>query len=210
MSMRRSMNKRNIAREKRMTRLLTSKHLRASACMLPLWLMFTGVAQAQVPSTPADYSRTSAFTYRADGLLQSETVEPGLPQSCVVTTHEYDTQGNRIKSTTANCSGATGNALFTSRASSSQFAAQSVTINGVAVSIPAGTFATTGTNALNQSETRKHDPRFGAVIEVTGPNALTTKAEYDDFGRKVRTLAADGTSVRPVRGTCAPRDADCQ
>lgn len=171
--------------------------------LLPVCLMVAGMAQAQVPTNTSDYSRTSSFTYRADGLLQSETVEPGLPQSCVVTTHEYDTQGNRIKSTTANCGGATGNALFAARWSSSKFEAQNVTVGGASVNIPAGAFATTATNMLNHVQARQYDPRFGAVIAVTEmvadvaqlPSALTTKVEYDDLGRKVRTTAPDGTSV---------------
>jgi len=155
-----------------------------------------GAAQAQSPGNAYDYSRSSSFTYQANGLLQSETVEPDAANvnSCVVTTHGYDAWGNKNTASTANCAGATGRALFATRASGSTYATQTVTVgSNVAVLIPAGQFATTATNALSQSETRVYDPRFGVVTSLTGPNGLATTFTYDDFGRKVKETRADGT-----------------
>lgn len=152
-------------------------------------------ASAVLAQSTMTASRTSSFTYQANGLLATETIEPGQPQLCVVTIHGYDAYGNRTSSTAANCSGATGEAVFPSRTNGSAYAAQTFTIGSVTVSSPAGQFATTATNALNQSETRVYDPRFGSVASLTGPNQLTTTVQYDGFGRKVRETRADGTAT---------------
>jgi RHS repeat-associated protein len=161
-------------------------------------------SQAQSPGDPFAYSRTSDFSYRSDGLLASETIEPGQPQLCVVTTYNYDAYGNKADAgatkaaTTANCAGASGLALITSRTSSAAYAAQSGRIGsavGASVPIPAGTFATNAANALNQGESRTYDPRFGVAVSLTGPNALTTTWTLDDFGRKVQETRADGTKT---------------
>ena len=161
---------------------------------------FAAALHAQAPSNAYSYSRASSFTYNpTTGLLATETVEPTNPQSCVVTTHGYDSFGNKATAQTANCTGATGRAVFASRAASSTFAAvasQSIVVSGATtgVAIPAGQFSDTSTNALNQSQHSTYDPRFGAALSLTGPNGLTTTWSYDDFGRKTKELRADGTS----------------
>lgn len=182
------------------------QHLRESpkgkALMTKLWrglmaavgLVGMSTALAQTPADPYNYSRTSSFTYDpATGLLKTEKVESGA--SGVVTTYQYDAYGNKTSATTANDSGASGNALFATRTSSTVYGAQNVMINGVQVATPAGTFATQATNALNQSETHTYDPRFGAPLTLVGPNQLPTSWQVDDFGRTVRETRADGTST---------------
>ena len=184
--------------------------------MTPLWLScgaslglrlaVAGSLSAFAAATPVvaqtnyDQSRTSSFTYfvAADGakagLLKTETIEPGNAQLCVTTTYDYDGYGNKKVASTANCAGATGNALFASRASTSTYATQTVTIAGVSgVVVPAGAFPTASTNALSQSDSKTYDPRFGAAISLTGPNALTTTWTLDDFGRAITETRADGT-----------------
>ncbi len=169
------------------------------ALILGAGSFLAGVAQAQTPDNPYSYSRTSSFSYFTagpnKGLLQSETIEPDNPQLCVVTTYDYDAYGNKKSATTANCAGASGDALFDSRTNSSTFASQTVTVASVSVTIPAGQFATSNSNALNQGELREYDPRFGLMTKLTGPNGLTTQWTYDDLGRKVKELRADGTST---------------
>ena len=166
-------------------------------------LLATGGAWAQVPSNVYSYSRSSSFTYQPNGMLQSETVEPGSPNLCVSSTHSYDAYGNRVGSSSANCAGASGDALFTTRNSGSvTYAAQTVSVKvaGVATSIssPAGIFATVVTNALGHQEERTYDPRFGALLALNGPNGLVTQVEVDDFGRPVREVRADGSSSLTV------------
>jgi RHS repeat-associated protein len=161
-------------------------------------------SQAQVPSDPYVHSRTSDFSYRSDGLLVSETIEPGQPQLCVVTTYNYDVYGNKADvgttkaATTTNCAAASGLAQFASRSSSTAYAAQTGRIGsatGATIPVPAGAFATTAANALNQSESRVYDPRFGVAVSLTGPNQLTTQWTIDEFGRKTLETRADGTKT---------------
>lgn len=152
-------------------------------------------ASAQAPANVYSYGRASAFTYdETTGLLLTEKIEPDNPNLCVLTTYQYDGYGNKKSATTSNCGGATGNAVFATRSSTSTYAGQNVSVAGANVAIPVGTFPTTVANAINQSETKSFDPRFGAVLSLVGPNSLPTSWEVDDFGRKVKELRADGTS----------------
>jgi RHS repeat-associated protein len=181
--------------------------VRARHALAMFSFIAAGAAHAQVPSNPFDYARASSFSYfgasdgAKNGLLKSETVEPGNPQLCVTTTYDYDAYGNKYIATTANCAAATSSAMFVQRTSSSTFSAlpaQNLSVAGTlytGVTAAAGIFATTAKNALDQSETRQYDPRFGVVTQLTGPNGLATSWELDDFGRKVKELRADGTST---------------
>ena len=168
------------------------------------------------PQTNDDQSRTSSFTCceAGDGvpnrLLKTETVEPGNAQLCVTTIYTCDRYGDKASVSTANCDGATGNALFTSRAGNSAFASQTVTVAAVSgVVVPAGAFATSSTNALSQTESRTYDPRLGIATGLTGPNGLVTNWTLDDFGWAVMESRADGTrtvsdSSRQGTGTPPP------
>ena len=151
-------------------------------------------ALAQTPANPYAYSRTSAVSYRADGLVDTETVEPDQPQLCTVSRHGYDEKGNRTSTQIANCANASGTALFTTRVSGATFGGGTF-INGQGVPAADKLFATTLTNAAGHVESRQYDPRFGAVTQVIGPNGLPTRWEVDDFGRKTRETRADGTST---------------
>lgn len=154
----------------------------------------TPVVLAQAVANPFDYSRTSSFTYRADGLLETETVEPDLPDQCVKTTHGYDGRGNKNAATVAGCAGASARAQFQPRSSGSNYdGASGVTIAGVTVTPPNGSFAVGVTNALGHTESRSYDARFGTVLTLTGPNGLSTTQTVDDFGRAIRETRADGT-----------------
>lgn len=159
-------------------------------------------ARAQAVGNPYDVTRTSSFTYATSGaqlgLLLTETVEPDQPEQCVVTTHSYDAYGNKAGAVVANCAGASGRALFAARSSSSTYAAQTVSVAGTSVAIPAGTFATSASNALAHTEARQYDPRFGVVTRLTGPNGLSTVQGVDDFGRVVSERRADGTSTETL------------
>lgn len=177
--------------------------------LLTHWALLAAVAfQLPVAQAQATYSdtRTSSFSYfgasdgAKAGLLKSETIEPGNPQLCVTTSYDYDAYGNKASATTANCSGASGQALFTSRSSGSTYAAlpsQPITVGKgtVTVSVAAGIFPTNSTNALGHTESKTYDPRFSAVLSLTGPNGLVTRWRVDDFGRPTREFRADNTST---------------
>jgi RHS repeat-associated protein len=157
-------------------------------------------AQVQPPIDPYHYTKTASTTYRADGLVETEKVEPDDPKLCVLTTYGYDPAGNRISARQENCPGATGEALFTTRTSTTTYAAQTVTIAGQSIKVPAGSLPSERKNALLHGETQTVDPRFGTVLSKTGPNGLTTRWEYDNFGRATREIHADGT--RAITAYC--------
>ena len=179
-----------------------ARRLRTVLVTVSVWLASLMSCEGVIAQVAFDQVRTSSFTYfgpgggAKNGLLKSETVEPGDPQLCVTTTYDYDPYGNKSVASIANCPGASGNALFASRSSSSTYAAGSISIPGVGVgplAVPAGEFATSTANALNQSDTKTFDPRFGVPLSLTGPNQLTTTWTTDDFGRVVIETRADGT-----------------
>jgi hypothetical protein len=170
-----------------------------SAVLLFLAVAATS-AYAQAPANPYDYTRASSFEYDpTTGLLTSETVEPDHIASCVKTTYGNDAYGNKRTATVANCAGSVpARAQFTTRTTTAEHAPgtpQTVNINGTTVAVPQGAFPITVTNALNQTETRTYDPRFGAALSVVGPNALPTTWELDDFGRKVGETRSDQTKT---------------
>lgn len=165
------------------------------------WLASAVSAMASTPSNPASYSRTTSFVYEAaTGRLQTSTVEPDILALCSNTILTYDSYGNLQGSWITNCSGATGRAKFPIRTTTQDYeaiAAQSISVNGstVAVPVPAGVFPTTAKNPLNHTTKSNFDPRFGAALRIEDPNGAVTSNDVDDFGRVVRSVTPDGTSV---------------
>ncbi len=169
-----------------------------------------------VPSIAGTLTRTLAVEYDpTSGLLIREIIEPDNSALCVVTTYLYDAYGNRTRATTRNCNGtssggvteasapaAGSDPVFTSRTSSSAFAAGSVVINAITYNWNAGQFATSNTNAIGHTETRIFDPRFGAVVSLTGPNGITTNWSFDNFGRKVSEIRADSANTTWAYNLC--------
>ena len=169
---------------------------RVVACLLGVVLG----AHAQQPTNQSDYTRTQAFSYYADGTLQSATTEPNNAPSCSVTSYVYDAYGNPANTTVANCSGASGRALFAARSASAAYAgtsSQAIIVNGasVTVAVPSGLAATTVQNPLGQTETRQYDPRFGVAIQATDIAGISTSVGIDAFGRTVSQVHPDNTST---------------
>jgi RHS repeat-associated protein len=170
-------------------------------------LVILGAASPAWAQASYTTTRNVSFQYLANGLLQSETVEPNDPQLCVTTTYLYDAAGNRASSTTANCptTPAGSTALFAPRAAETTFGSYSfgytVGSTSIVLPVPAGLFATKTRVALagivaaatSHEENREYDPRFGAATKLTGPNGLVTTWAFDDFGRRVLETRADGT-----------------
>jgi RHS repeat-associated protein len=134
------------------------------------------------PSVP-NVTRTVTKDYDSFGNLLRETVEPNDVKLKLVTEHTRDGFGN-IKTTTLK---------WTDPASGAP--QQRITVTNTYDS--RGRWATTVTNALNQSEVRTFDDGYGNKTSVTSPNQLTTTTQYDGWGRKVRETDPDGgvTSV---------------
>jgi RHS repeat-associated protein len=156
--------------------------------------------------TPYSYTLVTNYTYRTDapyaGLLATKTVQPSDATLCSVTSYGYDSTGNLSQTTVANCTSPAPPAAsaFTARSSGAAYGAvssQTITVAGAAkpVSIPAGLVMTAATNALGQQETHQFDPRFGTMLQRTDVDKLNTSWAVDDFGRTIREVRPDKTSV---------------
>jgi RHS repeat-associated protein len=119
-------------------------------------------------------TRRSSFNYDATtGLLNQEVIEPNTAALKVQTDYGRDAFGNKA----------------------------SVTISGLDIATRStttaldtkGRFATTITNALNQSETWAYNDTFGLPTSHIGPNGQQTTWAYDGYGRKTLEVRSDGT-----------------
>jgi RHS repeat-associated protein len=152
--------------------------------MKPLYILAIGIALIFGCGVvqAGTVTRTSSFEYDATtGLLTKEIIEPDNSQLRLETVHEYDAYGNKVSSTVS--SPATGTAGIEARKNTITYDAQ-------------GRFPIASSNALQQTESQINDVKFGVITSLTGPNGLTTRWEYDNFGRKVREFRADGTRTR--------------
>lgn len=142
------------------------------------WLL-ARLVRAQVtseaPGQPRS-TRTSAFEYRqADGLLESESIEPDHPTLRLDTRYRYDAFGNRIGATVE------GDGIE-ARSSGTAYDAR-------------GRFPVRSTNALGHVARLSHDARFGEVKETVDPNGFRTTWEYDGFGRRRLERRPDETTT---------------
>ena len=144
------------------------------------------LTRATVKSELPDLSfetRVSAFDYDPlTGLLRQEVVEPDLPTFTLTTDYGHDVFGNTTSTTVSGGD-------ITTRTTTTEFSID-------------GRFAVKVTNDLGHVETHAHDPRFGMVTSLTGPNDITTIWAFDGFGRKIREARADGTETRWSHDLC--------
>jgi RHS repeat-associated protein len=168
-----------------------------------------GQAAGSLPSpSPFNYTRTSGFGYdAATGLLTNETIEPTIVSVCASTDYTPDPYGNRASSSTHNCTGATGDAVFATRTTTVSYtnsAAQAGIVNG---QYPYTTTSVLPTH--NITSTRQFDVRFGSVTSetlVSSPGSVTTTTTYDGFGRKTSESRPDGTLTQWIYEYCAGFD----
>jgi RHS repeat-associated protein len=119
-------------------------------------------------------TKTSSFTYDdRTGILISETIEPESDK-WLKKVYSYNKYGNRIKEIT------TGADV--------QQRVTEYTYDKF------GKFVIKVTNPLGQSEKKTYDSN-GNLLSLTGPNNLTTRWNYDPFGKKIKEIRADGTST---------------
>ncbi|KQU65063.1 MULTISPECIES: RHS repeat-associated core domain-containing protein [unclassified Rhizobacter] len=155
-----------------------------------------------LPAPTFTETRSSKFDYDNEtGLLIEEQVEaldpantahPGDPALCVKTRYALDSYGNRKQTTTSNCtSSPPPGAAFADRTANASYSNAAQPLGTLD-----GSYATSAWNALNHTEARFVDPRFGQVTSMTGPNGLTTTWEFDALGRKVKETRADGSFSR--------------
>ncbi|MCI5065507.1 hypothetical protein MRY87_07270 [bacterium] len=143
------------------------------------WWLGRLLASTVVHTAPgqAPVTRSSAFGYDAQtGTLREETVQPAHPTLERTIQYTHDPFGNI---TTRSLSG-TGVAT---RVSGTVYDAR-------------GQFVTESTNALAHLRSKLTDKRHGGVTSLTLPNNLTTRREYDQFGRVLHEYRPDRTEHR--------------
>lgn len=141
---------------------------RLSAALLLAGGALVAQAQTTVNVPVQTVTRTSSFTYHPNGLIATEVVEPDGTQDVKLTsTYTYDARGNRL---TADIQGWNGTSVET-RSTSSTYDADYL-------------YTTGSKNALDHAEEREYDPRWGGLAMLVGPNGITTRWSYDEFGRK--------------------------
>jgi len=156
------------------------------------------------------------------GLLRT-IVEPGSGAPIELhTAYQYDRFGNVTKTTScanefASCgkSGATGSTDLPYRTTSVSYDPAEFTApadSGRITTLPygAGQFPVKTTNAAGHAEMTAYDPRFGTLMQQTGPNGISTCREYDGLGRQTsettRCTATGGltTTIKRLRNGLGP------
>ena len=164
----------------------------------PLLWVLSVPAWAQSPTNYFEYARSISFTYQANGQLQSETLEPGMPNLCLVTSYVYDTWGNKTTATQSNCPGATGDALFASRVAKETWTCATmptVTVGSRELTLQIGQSPLDSLSPVGHAGQQLFDPRFGTPVQVTDANNFTATVTVDELGRKVGELRPDGTGT---------------
>jgi len=146
------------------------------------------LATAQVASSGGSFgliTRQSSFTYRGDGLLFSETVQPGDPHFALTTTYAYDGFGNRTSATVSGPNLTVG--------SGGEYSVNGTVSRSTSTLYDSlGRFPISSTNAIGQTESYANNQIFGVVSTLTGPNGLVTTWLFDGFGRKTDEIRSDG------------------
>ena len=172
---------------------VNSRITRLTKILLPLLALGTISTLAMPAAHAATATRSSGFVYDASGMLVKEIIEPGDPQQCLVTEYGYDDFGNKQTVTTRNCNGSEGEAAAPAAGTDAVIETRTTTTYYTDATDNTGRFPLRTVNALQHSETRTFDPRFGGVTSLTGPNQIMTTWQYDSFGRKHLESRADGT-----------------
>ncbi|MGJ5181849.1 RHS repeat-associated core domain-containing protein [Bradyrhizobium oligotrophicum] len=121
-------------------------------------------------------SRTATFGYdRRTGLLRYEAKNTDVPEKAVTSTYERDSYGNVV---------ATQVSAFGEQPRTSQKEFDTL-----------GRFAAADINALGHRITRTYNEATGAQTSTTNSNGLTTRFEYDAFGRLVSETSPMGTTT---------------
>lgn len=151
-------------------------------------LLPSGEARAQ-----SEVTRTVEYEYDpVSGQLRKETIEPGTVD-CVRNEHQFDAYGNRKLTTTSSCSPTGAN--FVSRSTQYVYAAQNGHAEGAFVTaVRSGKPGLEANAALAMSRvSHRIDPATGQpldkTIEADPGRHLTTRIEYDGFGRVKRQYA---------------------
>ncbi|MET3109165.1 YD repeat-containing protein, partial [Oxalobacteraceae bacterium GrIS 2.11] len=144
----------------------------------------------------ATITRTSANTYFATGLTQTETVEPShttLPADNLQVTNTYTRDGyGNVLTTVQNWLDSASAKPF-SRSTSMTYTSD-------------GRFPLTSTNAMMQTESYVTDPVTGAKTQLTDINGLVTTWTVDGIGRVLSQTSPGGNVTQTLVNQCV---SDC-
>ncbi|RMH21272.1 MAG: hypothetical protein D6698_03015, partial [Gammaproteobacteria bacterium] len=161
------------------------------------WILGRLTQATVTKTTPTDtQTRTSSFTYDPlTGFLLTETVEPGTALA-QTTEYTYDGFGNKK---TVSIYGPNGPAdvKYPARTTTTTYTTD-------------GRFPKSVANALGHTERYTYDAVTGNRLTLTGPNGLTTRWSYDNFGHQTSEQLASGithttTVALPTNDPNAPR-----
>ena len=141
----------------------------------------------------SDLTRHLSFGYDSgSGLLTQESVEPNDCEHNVVTSYTLDGYGHRQSTQVsgAGCSSDNYKTAIATRTSSVGYDAL-------------GEFATSTTNALNQSDSWGYSAAFGVATSHTDLNNLTTSWTIDTLGRETLETRPDGTKTAVSYAYCS-------
>ena len=142
-------------------------------------------------SAPGQPARTRTTAYVIDPIacrITRQVVEPTIPALTVTTTLAYDPCGN-VSSVQVVGATPTG-AAMPARTTSFSY--------GARCQLPE-----TITNALGQVSSITYDYDRGLPLTVSDPNGLSTRFDYDEFGRRVSEARPDGTSTSWSYESCS-------
>jgi len=152
------------------------------------WVLgrLTHTEVTRIVSGQSPQNRASRWEYDPQsGLLVKETIEPNHAQ-CVEKSYQYDAYGNILSSSVQGC--ISTQPSIPVRNQTSEYDSK-------------GRYLLKNRNALGHEETKKYD-KFGNQIALMGPNGLTTRWEYDGFGRVTKEIRADGTWTQTSYRLC--------
>ncbi|MET3109324.1 YD repeat-containing protein, partial [Oxalobacteraceae bacterium GrIS 2.11] len=144
----------------------------------------------------ATITRTSANTYFATGLTQTETLEPThttLPLDDLQVTNTYTRDGY-------------GNVLTKVQSWLDSASATTMSRTVKFAYTADGRFLASSTNAMGQTESYLSDPNTGIKTQLTDINGLVTTWTNDGFGRMLSQTSPGGNVTQTVTNQCV---SDC-
>ncbi|MBI3562811.1 MAG: hypothetical protein HY080_13955, partial [Gammaproteobacteria bacterium] len=152
------------------------------------WILGRLTSASVLSQTPTQsQTRSSSFTYFSNGLLQSETIQPGNAALAQTTTYVYDSYGNKSSVTVSGNAGS-ADPTYSTFAPVSYTTSNAYNYANLSVD---GTYTVATTNPKLHTETKTIDARFGVPIKRVGPNGLATTWSYDALGRAIHETRAD-------------------
>ena len=147
---------------------------------------------------------TTIYDYDAQGRAIKEAVAGDDSNLCLVTAYTNDSFGHHKTMTQRNCNGSAPllAGASTEAASPTGAAVFAPRVTTVSYTPDQRFIATTQVGSL-PSDTRGYDARFGTQTSEVESNGVSTGSAYDNFGRPILTLKADGTGTSTSYALCS-------